>query len=38
LDSGSGKQWDAAFVEIFAALLDQGLQERVTDRQLAARA
>jgi putative two-component system response regulator len=38
LDSGSGKQWDAAFVEIFAALLDQGLQERVTDSQLAARA
>src|SRR2546422_8974654 len=38
LDSGSGKQWDAAFVETFAALLDQGLQERVTDRQLAARA
>ncbi len=38
LDSGSGKQWDAAFVEIFAGLLDAGLQDRVTDRQLAARA
>jgi putative two-component system response regulator len=38
LDSGSGKQWDAALVETFAGLLDAGLQERVTDRQLAARA
>ena len=38
LGSGSGKQWDAAFVEIFAGLLDAGLQDRVTDRQLAARA
>ena len=38
LDSGSGKQWDAAIVEIFAGLLDAGLQDRVTDRQLAARA
>jgi putative two-component system response regulator len=38
LASGSGKQWDAAIVELFAALLDRGLQERVTDRQLAARA
>jgi len=37
LDSGSGKQWDAAIVEIFAGLLDAGLQDRVTDRQLAAR-
>ena len=38
LDVGSGKQWDAGFVEIFKALLDQGLQDRVMDWQLPARA
>jgi putative two-component system response regulator len=32
--AGAGKQWDAALVEVFATLLDGGLHERVTDRQL----
>jgi putative two-component system response regulator len=38
LDAGAGAQWDAGLVEIFAALLDDGLQDRVLDGQLLARA
>jgi putative two-component system response regulator len=33
--AGAGTQWDAALVEVFAVLLDGGLQERVTEGQLA---
>jgi putative two-component system response regulator len=38
LAAGAGTQWDAGFVETFATLLDEGLQERITDVQLSARA
>jgi putative two-component system response regulator len=38
LRASSGKQWDAEMVEIFLALLDDGLVGRVTDSQLAATA
>jgi putative two-component system response regulator len=38
LRAGSGKQWDAALVHTFLALLDQGLSQRVTDARLAATA
>jgi putative two-component system response regulator len=34
LRSGAGKQWDAELVEMFSALLDGGLEERVTNGQL----
>jgi putative two-component system response regulator len=36
--AGAGMQWDAALVEVFAALLDGGLQERVADQQVSLRA
>jgi len=35
LNAGAGSQWDADLVGIFASLLDGGLQERVTQEQLA---
>ena len=36
LRQGAGTQWDAAFVDVFLELLDEGLMRRVTESQLAA--
>jgi putative two-component system response regulator len=38
LRAGAGKQWDAAMVQIFIALIDDGIVQRVTGTRLAASA